>query len=119
MKSLMRQGYENYEEQLEKALGFLSEYLCEEIERRTDGSFYVLSLKTTNTPVKSIRVYHEFIEQQLIVTLQIGEEFKTTLELNKNLHLFKDEELKPEGDDYLNALQKNAQVIKKVMADSI
>ena len=119
MKSLMRKGYENYEEQLEKALGFLSEYLCEEIERRTDGSFYVLSLKTTNTPFKSIRVYHEFIEQQLIVTLQIGEEFKTTLELNKNLHLFKDEELKPEGDDYLNALQKNAQVIKKVMADSI
>jgi hypothetical protein len=119
MKSLIRKGYENYEEQLEKALGYLSEYLCEEIERRTDGSFYLLSLKTKNTPVKSIRVYHEFIEQQLIVTLQIGEEFKTTLELNTNLHLFKDEELKPEGDDYLNALQKNAQVIKKVMADSI
>jgi hypothetical protein len=35
---------------------------------------------------------------------------------NKNLHLFKDEELKPEGDDYLNALQKNALVIRKVMA---
>jgi hypothetical protein len=116
MNSLMRKGYENYEEQLEKALGYLSEYLVEEIERRADGSFYVLSLKTINTPVKSIRVYHEFIEQQLIVTLQIGEEFKTTLELNKNLHLFKDEELKPEGDDYLNALQKNALVIRKVMA---
>ena len=116
MKSQMRKGYENYEGQLEKTFGFLSEYRGEEIERRTDGSFYVLSLKTTNTPVKSIRVYHEFIEQQLIVTLQIGEEFKTTLELNKNLQLFKDEELKPKGDDYLNALQKNAQVIKKIMA---
>jgi hypothetical protein len=115
----MRKGYENYEEQLEKTLGFLSEYLSEEIERRTDGSFYVLSLKTINTTVKSIRVYHEFIEQQLIVTLQIGEEFKTTLELNKILHLFKEEELKPEGDDYLNALQKNAFVIRKVMAGSI
>jgi hypothetical protein len=93
----------------------LSEYLSEEIERQTDGSFYNLSLKITNTTVKSIRVYHEFIEQQLIVTLQIGEEFKTTFELNKSLHLFKDEELKPEGDDYLNALQNNAHVIKKVM----
>ena len=115
MWSLMRKGYENYEEQLEKTLGFLSEYLSEEIERQTDGSFYNLTLKITNTTVKSIRVYHEFIEQQLIVTLQIGEEFKTTFELNKSLHLFKDEELKPEGDDYLNALQNNAHVIKKVM----
>lgn len=96
----------------------MSEYLSEEIERRTYGSFYVFSQKKTNTPVKFIRVYHEFIEQQLIVTLQIVEEFKTTLELNKILHLFKDEELKPEGDDYLNALQKNAHVIRKVMAGS-
>lgn len=46
MKSQMRQGYENHEEQLEKTLGFLSEYLAEEIERPTHGSFYVLSLKT-------------------------------------------------------------------------
>jgi hypothetical protein len=77
----------------------------------------VYSIRLTGKKVKTIRIYHEFIEQQLIITLQINHDYLTTLEINKKINAVKDEDLKPKGDDYLDSLDANAQVIRKVLEE--
>lgn len=111
----MRNGYENYAKDLHTVLDFLSGFTDEILEEKTDGSFYVFCIKLVNTAVKTIRFYHEFIEQQLIITLQIGDDFITTLELNKRISAMNEEDLIPKGDNYLDALHNNAIFIKNIV----
>ena len=115
MKIQFRKGYENYKEDLHHIFDLIFRQNFEIVEERTDGSFYAYSVKLFNSRINSIRVYHEFIENQLIVTLNIGNDFLTTLELNKRIGAFKDSDLKPNGEEYLSALSKNAEIIKGML----
>ena len=63
----------------------------------------------------SIRIYHEFIEQQLIVTFKLGNDFQTTIEFNRKNNIVNENDLKPNGDDYLSALASNAEIIKMIL----
>ncbi|MEO0065355.1 MAG: hypothetical protein RI983_681 [Bacteroidota bacterium] len=115
MKIKMRNGYENYESDFKNILQFLSAYDFIIDDNRTDGSYYLYSIKLNNSKIKSIRFYHEFIEQQLLVTIMINDNYYTTLELNKNKKYYNEKDLKPNGDDYINALKNNAEIIKMLL----
>lgn len=115
MIDLMRVGYENYITDFKNIFHFLTAYDFNIIENKTDGSFFLYSIKLNNCKIKSIRFYHEFIEQQFLVTLLINNNYRTTLELNKEKNLFSEKDLKPNGDDYINALKNNAELIKSLL----
>jgi len=117
MNLQMRNGYENYEFDLHKSFDFLLPYIAEIVEERSDGSFYVYCIRLSENKVKTIRIYHEFAEQQLLITLQINHDYFTTLEINRKINAVKDEDLRPKGDDYLGALYSNAQVIKRIVEE--
>ena len=110
-----RKGYENYSLNLESVFGFLSNYNSKTIEVRTDGSFYTCTISISHSYLHSIRIYHEFIEQQLIVTLKLGNDFQTTIEFNRKNNIVNENDLKPNGDDYLSALASNAEIIKMIL----
>lgn len=112
MKIHFRKGFENYKEELHNIFDLICGQDFEIIEERTDGSFYAYCVKLFNSRIYTIRIYHEFIENQLIITLNIGNDFITTLEINKRIGAFNDNELKPNGVEYLSALLKNAELIK-------
>jgi len=118
LKRVMRLGYENYKLDLQKAFDFLSPFKYEVVEQRSDGSFFAYGVILTGNKVKTIRIYHEFIEQQLIVTLQIGNEYYTTLEINRKINALNEEDLNPKGDDYLDALMMNALIVRKVIEEN-
>lgn len=115
MKDLMRIGYENYITDFKNIFQFLTAYDYVNVENRTDGSFFLYSIKLNNSKIKSIRFYHEFIEQQLLVTLFINNNYRTTLELNIEKNYYSEKDLKPNGDDYINALKNNAEIIKLLL----
>lgn len=115
MQHHYRKGYENYSLHLESVFGFLSNYNSKTIEERTDGSFYTCTIQISHSYLQSIRIYHEFIEQQLIVTLKLGNDFQTTIEFNRKNNVVNENDLKPNGDDYLNALTSNAEIIKLIL----
>jgi hypothetical protein len=109
---IIRQGYEHYENDLLESLSFLKDYAHEVIEQRTDGSFYTYTVALKDCAVEMVRYYYEFIEQQLIVTINMSGVRKTTLMLNKEMHLgFSMADMYPEGDNYQNALKGNAAII--------
>ncbi len=117
MNLQMRKGYENYEFDLHKFFDFLIPYIAEIVEERSDGSFYVYCIRLSENKVKTIRIYHEFAEQQLLITLQINNDYFTTIEINRKINVVKDEDLRPKGDYYLAAFSANAQVIKKMVEE--
>ena len=109
---IIRQGYEHYENDLLESLSFLKNYAYEVIEQRTDGSFYTYTVALKDCAVEMVRYYYEFIEQQLIVTINMSGVRKTTLMLNKEMNLgFSMADMYPEGDNYQNALKGNAAII--------
>lgn len=118
LKRVMRLGYENYKLDLLKAFDFLSSFKYEVVDQRSDGSFFAYGVILTGSKVKTIRIYHEFIEQQLIVTLQIGNEYYTTLEINRKINAINEGDLNPKGDDYLDALMMNALIVRKVIEEN-
>lgn len=112
LNMIIRQGYEHYENDLIESLSFLKDYYHEVIEQRTDGSFYTYTVALKDCAVEMVRYYYEFIEQQLIVTVNINGVCKTTLMLNKEMNLgFSMADMYPEGDNYQNALKCNAAII--------
>ena len=86
------------------------------VENRSDGSFFTLTLLIENCIIKTISYYYEFIEQQLIVTMQINGQYYTTLEMKDMFDVkFSRVDLIPKGDDYKNALRNNAKLIRIVL----